>query len=220
MAARMRGADVIVAIDLNEARLTLARRLGATHVVCARDEDVLSRVQEVVAEGVGYAVDCTGVPSVIETMMECLAIRGRAAQVGIPPPDKTVPVKILQHLLRGQEYVGCAGGDCVPSQMIPYLIRQQEEGRFPLEDMVEYYDVKDHERAFEDVKSGKVVKAVITWSSIPSLYMTQDIGCVGTQHEPGITHVQERVVEMTTNKTSWTGLGATIDTRGLGGSGS
>lgn len=76
-----------------------------------------------VPEGVRYAVDCTGVSSVIETMMECLAIRGRAAQVGIPTPDKTVPINILQHLLRGQEYMGCAGGDCVASEMILYLIR-------------------------------------------------------------------------------------------------
>lgn len=170
MAARLRKADVIIAVDLRETRLELAKNLGATHVICAAKEDVLARINQVTKtdEGVNYAVDCTGVPAVIETMMDCLAIRGRAAQVGIPTPDKTVPVKILQHLLKGQQYVGCAGGDCVAGEMIPYLLTQQKEGKFPLEKMVSYYDVKDHQRAFDDVKSGKVVKAVISWDSLPS----------------------------------------------------
>ena len=97
-------------------------------------------------------------------MMDCLKIRGRAAQVGVPAPDKTVSIKILQHLIRGQEYVGCAGGDSLPSEMLPYIMDQHQNGTVPLDAIVSYYDVKDFEQAFEDSKSGKAIKAVLRWT--------------------------------------------------------
>ncbi|KAK4939203.1 hypothetical protein LTR10_020502 [Elasticomyces elasticus] len=164
MAAKIRKAAIIVAIDLNDARLELARQLGATHTVDGKNEDVVERVRAYCPDGVRYAVDCTGAGAVIENMMECLAVRGRAAQVGIPPPDKTVSIKILQHLLRGQVYVGCAGGDCVPDEMLPFLMEQQQAGNFPLQELVSFYPVKEYARAFEDSRSGKAVKAVLTWT--------------------------------------------------------
>ena len=48
--------------------------------------------------------------------------------------------------------------------MIPYLIEENAAGRFPLEKIVSYYDAKDFERAFEESKSGKAIKAVLRWS--------------------------------------------------------
>lgn len=164
MAGGLRKAGTIIAVDLNPARLEIAKRLGATHVVDGNATDVVAELKKHAANGVNYALDCTGAAKVIETMMECLAVRGRAAQVGLTAPDKTVPIKILQHLLKGQEYVGCAGGDCVPSKMLPYLMEQQRAGNFPLEEIVSYYDVKDHAKAFEDSRSGKAIKAVLCWS--------------------------------------------------------
>ncbi|OCT51323.1 Aryl-alcohol dehydrogenase [Cladophialophora carrionii] len=164
MAGKLRNAGTIIAIDLNPHRLEVARKLGATHVVHGNSADVVAEVKTHAPSGVNYAVDCTGAARVIETMMECLAVRGRAAQVGLTAPDRTVPIKILQHLLRGQEYVGCAGGDCIPGEMLPYLMDQQQAGNFPLEEIVSYYDAKDHARAFEDSRSGKAIKAVLCWT--------------------------------------------------------
>ncbi|EXJ58338.1 hypothetical protein A1O7_05763 [Cladophialophora yegresii CBS 114405] len=164
MAAKLKNAGTIIAVDLSAQRLEVAKNLGATHIVDGNCPDVVAEVKKHVPNGVNYAVDCTGAAKVIETMMECLAVRGRAAQVGLTAPDKTVPIKILQHLLRGQEYVGCAGGDCVPSKMLPYLMEQQRAGKFPLEEIVSYYDAKDYARAFEDSRSGRAIKAVLCWT--------------------------------------------------------
>ena len=164
MAAKLRKASTIIAIDLNPVRLEVARKLGATHVVDGKSAELVAEIKTHAPQGVNYAVDCTGSAKVIGTMLECLAVRGRAAQVGLTAPDNTVPVKILQHLLRGQEYVGCAGGDCVPSKMLPYLMEQQKAGNFPLQEIVSYYDIKDHEKAFEDSRSGKAIKAVLCWT--------------------------------------------------------
>lgn len=75
-------------------------------------------------------------------MLDSLVVRGRAAQVGLPSCDQAVSINILPQLLRGQEYVGCAGGNIVPAQMLPFLIEQQQMGNFPLEEMTSYYKAK------------------------------------------------------------------------------
>ena len=49
-------------------------------------------------------------------------------------------------------------------QMMPYLVKEQAAGNFPLEKIVTYYDAQDFAQAFEDSRSGKVVKAVLKWS--------------------------------------------------------
>ncbi|KEF55660.1 uncharacterized protein A1O9_08410 [Exophiala aquamarina CBS 119918] len=166
MAAKINKARYIIAVDLSEDRLSLAKRLGATHTVLSdTKEQTIPKIKQCVpGDGVNYAVDCTGVATVIETMLECLAPRGRAAQVGLPPPSQTISINGLQHLLRGQEYVGCAGGDCRLNDMIPFLIEQHRKGNFPLQEMVACYDYKDHARAFEDCRSGAAIKAVLVWS--------------------------------------------------------
>ena len=166
MACKLRKARTIIAVDINPARLEIARRLGATHAVDGRLKDFTKEIQHqgCAPGGVNYAVDCTGSVRVIETMLNFLAIRGRAAQVGLTAPDKTASINVLQHLLGGKEYVGCAGDDCVPGEMTPYLMEQQQAGNFPLEEIVSYYDVEDFERAFEDARSGRAVKAVLRWS--------------------------------------------------------
>ena len=48
--------------------------------------------------------------------------------------------------------------------MLPYLIEQHKKGEFPLEKIITTYEVKDFEKAFNDTKEGKAVKAVLCWS--------------------------------------------------------
>lgn len=117
-AARLRRAAVVVAVDLQPARLDLARRLGATHAVLGSDPDVVAQIRRACPpNGANFAVDCTGVPAVIRTMIDCLGTRGRAATVGAPGFGKCVGVDVMEHLTYGKEYVGCCEGDSLPSKV-------------------------------------------------------------------------------------------------------
>jgi Zn-dependent alcohol dehydrogenase len=120
-AAKVAGAGTVIAVDLQPARLELARKLGATHVVLAGGEgdvDVVAEVRRICPpNGVDYAVDCTGVPKVIRDMIDCLGTRGRGATVGAPGFGKTVSVDVMEHLTYGKEYVGCVEGDSLPSKV-------------------------------------------------------------------------------------------------------
>jgi len=116
MAAKARGAGTIIAIDLQQSRLELAKELGATHGVLGPDpKNIVNGILEICPPiGVNFAVDCTGVPTIIETMVAALGMRGRAATVGAPGGKAKAKIDIMGHLTYGKEYVGCSEGDSNP----------------------------------------------------------------------------------------------------------
>lgn len=124
MAGKLRGAKIIIAIDLQQERLHQATEVGATHVILGSKSDLVAQIQKICPPGgVQYAVDCTGVPQVVEKMIESLGTRGRAATVGAPTPGKRASVDIFSHLLMGREYVGCCEGDSIAEQVIDFSTR-------------------------------------------------------------------------------------------------
>ncbi|KAF5722896.1 C2H2 transcription factor [Fusarium mundagurra] len=166
MAAKARKASRIIAIDLQPERLELAKELGATDGVLGPDQEYIIKAIKNICPppGVDFAVDCTGVPSIIETMVISLGMRGRAATVGAPGGNAHAKIDIMGHLTYGKEYVGCSEGDSNPGVLIPELIEMHAKGLLPLEKLIAYYDIKDYEKAMADMKSGRVIKPVLKWT--------------------------------------------------------
>ena len=122
MAAKMRGASVIIAVDLELERLKLAEKLGATHTVVGSDENVVAQIQAISgSNGVDYSVDCAGIPSVVEKALDCLGTRGKAATVGAPAPGKRAGVDVFAQLVMGRQYIGCCEGDSDPQKVQYWL---------------------------------------------------------------------------------------------------
>ncbi|RFN45078.1 c2h2 transcription factor [Fusarium flagelliforme] len=165
MAAKARGAGTIIAIDLQQSRLDLAKELGATHGVLGPDpRNIVKGILEICPPiGVNFAVDCTGVPTIIETMVAALGMRGRAATVGAPGGRAKAKIDIMGHLTYGKEYVGCSEGDSNPPVLIPELIKMHSRGALPLEKLIKYYGIHDYENAMKGMESGKVIKPVLLW---------------------------------------------------------
>ncbi|PLB45590.1 GroES-like protein, partial [Aspergillus steynii IBT 23096] len=133
------GAKTIVAVDLNEERLRMARELGATHVVDGKSQDVEGQIRKICEPGNG----------------------AQAATVGAPKPGSTVAIDIFQHLILGREYVGSTEGDVDAKTFIPFLIEEHAKGRFPIDKLISYYDIKDYQTAFQDMKATKIIKPVL-----------------------------------------------------------
>lgn len=120
MAGKIRGANPLIAVDLDPARLELSRELGATHTLLASDTsiDITKEIASICqSNGVSRAVDCSGSAKVVGQMIQSLGSRGKAATVGAPSPGTTVAVDIFNHLLMGRQYVGCCEGDSVPEKV-------------------------------------------------------------------------------------------------------
>ncbi|KAJ4182654.1 hypothetical protein NW767_013799 [Fusarium falciforme] len=120
MAAKLRGAAPVIAVDVNPARLELARELGATHTILTADKtmDLPAEIRKISGgNGVSRAADCSGIPAVIEQMIKSLGSRGKAATVGAPAPGECVKVDVFSHIVKGTHYIGSCEGDSDPAKV-------------------------------------------------------------------------------------------------------
>ncbi|GAA0587869.1 NAD(P)-dependent alcohol dehydrogenase [Actinomadura livida] len=159
MAARVAGATTIVAVDLHESRLDLARELGATHVLNGADQDIAGQIRAISGgEGVQYSFDSTAVPEVVATAVASLRTTGVCGLVGVGAAEYTLDANLL---LMGRTVKGIIEGDAVPQTFIPKMIELWRQGRFPFERLITSYPLDQINQAEADAQSGKVVKPVL-----------------------------------------------------------
>ena len=153
MAARIVGAGTIIAVDINPRRLALARELGATHSLDNRDTDLGASIAAITGRGVDYVVESTGDAELSRLAIDLLNPRGRVALLtGATGPDK---------LPGGRRVLSVIQGDAVPQRFIPKLIKLYEEGRFPFDRLVKFYDFRKINQAIADAKRGVTIKPVL-----------------------------------------------------------
>lgn len=162
MAAKVADCAIIVAIDIHDARLELARELGATHTINSKTEDVVARLSEITGgEGVNYVVDTTGIPALLRQAAEALGVRGTVALVAAARPGTEVTFEVGASLVKGWTFKTVVQGSSVPQVFIPQLIKLWRDGRFPFEKLVKDYALEDINQGFEDSRIGVTVKPVI-----------------------------------------------------------
>ncbi|EXU98233.1 Zn-dependent alcohol dehydrogenase family protein [Metarhizium robertsii] len=166
MAAAYLQVRQLIAVDVVDEKLDFAKEFGATHVVNPTkhaDEGVEAAIRRITDGGADYAIDCTGRIPVIESLFGCLAPRGTATTVGVPPPDSIVRIEPQTFLMENKSYIGVLEGGSHPQKFIPQLMELHQQGHFPVEKLCKVYSVKDFETAMSDLREGKVVKPVIHW---------------------------------------------------------
>ena len=161
MAAKIAGAAIIVAIDVNEARLQLASELGATHTLNGAMVDAGAELMKITGYGVDYALDTTGAPTIIHGIIKGLAPRGACGIVGSPRPPATLTVDMLSFMVGGRKLMGIIEGSSTPSIFIPELIKLYQQGRFPIDRLVKYYAFADINQAMHDAEAGIAIKPIV-----------------------------------------------------------
>lgn len=159
MAAKIIGCKNIIAVDIHDNRLEMAKELGATHVINSKNEDVVERMKEITHGGVHYGVDTTGVPVVIRQGLRALRPLGQLAIVGVTP-EMTINVH-EEIMAEGKTMVGVIEGDAVPQLFIPQLVEYYKKGLFPFDRLVKFYDFSEINQAFEDSKKGITIKPIV-----------------------------------------------------------
>jgi aryl-alcohol dehydrogenase len=160
MAAGCTGATQIVAIDVHEARLRLARELGATDTVNAGRTSPVEAVHEICGGPADFSLDCTGNVDVLRLAADSVGMRGTVALVGGAPAEATFT---LDHLttLWGKRVLGILGGEGRSETLIGALIELNRQGRFPYDRLVTEFPLDQVNEAFEASHSGDVVKPVL-----------------------------------------------------------
>jgi aryl-alcohol dehydrogenase len=161
MAARIVGATKIIAVDVIPSRLALAKELGATHTVNAKQNDVVAEIRDITDGGVDFALETTGRPDVVRQAVDALGTRGTCGIVGSAPIGTAASFDMGGLMSPGKCIRGIIQGDSVPEHFIPQLIELHRQGRFPFERLIKFYKLDDINQAATDSGAGVTIKPVL-----------------------------------------------------------
>jgi S-(hydroxymethyl)mycothiol dehydrogenase len=161
--AKLAGASTIVAVDIDDRKLEWAKQFGATHTVNSKQTDAVEAVKAATnGFGADVTIDAVGHPAVFEQAFYARDLAGRVVLVGVPAPDMTITLPLIEVFGRGGAIKSSWYGDCLPSRDFPMLVDLYRQGRFPLEDFVtEAIGLDDVEEAFDNLRRGEVLRSVV-----------------------------------------------------------
>lgn len=150
-AAALSTGHPIIAVDLYDNKLALAKSLGATHLINAKKEDARKVIEEIVGpQGLDVFIDNTGLPSIIQQGYELTKPQGRVVLVGVPKKNADISIHSLP-LHFGKSISGSHGGEAMPEVDIPRYQSLYAKGlidldslitsRFPLNEINQAIDV-------------------------------------------------------------------------------
>jgi aryl-alcohol dehydrogenase len=160
MAAKIAGANPIIAVDINDDRLALASDLGATHTLNGRD-DAAGKIREICPQGIAYAFDTTGIAAIIEQAFNLLSPKGVVGIVGASDPQAKLTFNEGIFMGGGRTVKGILGGDSDLTTFLPELIEHHIAGRFPFDRLIGTFAFDQINEAIHASESGAVVKPVL-----------------------------------------------------------
>lgn len=161
MAAKIVGCLEIIAVDINDDRLNLAKELGATKTINSKNLDIVATIRELTdGRGTNYAVDATGNSMVAKSALSALTNQGELALIGAG--YKEIGIDLNTEFLFGTKKLsGYIAGLASAKYIVPKLIKYYNQGLFPFDKLVTYYDFENIEQAFADMKSGVSIKPIL-----------------------------------------------------------
>lgn len=161
--ALLAGARTIIAVDIDDRKLELAREFGATNTVNSSKVDPVKAIQDLTdGFGADVVIDAVGRPETYETAFYARDLAGTVVLVGVPEPDMRLDLPLIDYFGRGGALKSSWYGDCLPSRDFPMLIDLYLQGRLPLDRFVsEEIALGDVESAFDKMHHGDVLRSVV-----------------------------------------------------------
>ena len=160
--AAMVAADPIIAIDIYDQKLEMARRFGATHAINSGKSDLREEVRKIVgADGVDVFVENTGLIRLIEAAYELTGKIGRTILVGVPRHDQDITIHSLP-LHFGKVLTGCEGGHTDPTTDIPRYLSLYRKGKLKLDSLVtDRCSLDEINTALDKVRAGEAGRCAV-----------------------------------------------------------
>lgn len=162
LGAVVAGARKIVAVDLLDEKLALARSLGATDTFNAADPDCVQKVREATKGGVEFAFELAGSVRAMEFAYKITARGGMTVTAGLPPAADTIPIPQVNLVAEERTVKGSYIGTCVPVRDLPRYVALYQQGRLPVDKLVSgRLKLDGINAAFDLLHEGKAVRQVI-----------------------------------------------------------
>ena len=166
-ACEISGAGRIIAVDIKQHKLELAKQFGATDVILADQADagllqVAARIRQMLGgRGADYAFECTAIPALGAAPLAMIRNAGTAVQVSGIEQDITIDMRLFEW---DKIYINPLYGKCRPQIDFPKLIRLYKKGDLRLDQMItREYRLDDLATAFDDLLQGRNAKGVVVF---------------------------------------------------------
>ncbi|MHA6263100.1 zinc-binding dehydrogenase [Arenibacterium sp. CAU 1754] len=168
MGAKAAGANMIVAIDLEDAKLAKARDLGATHTFNARDPELVEKVRDLTDGGIEFAVDLAGAIPAMESAYAMLARGGKLVTAGLSPIGAKFAFEHGDLVSDEKSICGSYMGSCVPVRDIPRFINMYQSGALPVDQLIDRYVGFDEiNEGFDLLAGGTALRQVLLPHGMP-----------------------------------------------------
>ena len=163
--ARISGCALIIAVDVEPAKLAAAREFGATHTINAKGEDVEDRVRELTGGRKADTVFVTvGASGAAEQGASLMKRNGATVLVGMPPDGVTATIDPGWLAAAGQRILGSKMGSARPLIDVPKIVALYGEGRLKLDQLISgRYKLEAINEAVASSRSGAALRNVIVF---------------------------------------------------------
>lgn len=162
--AALVGANPIIAVDVVESKLEVARRFGATHAVNGKSGDPVAAVKELTGgRGVDYSFVTVGNTRAVEQGFEMLAARGSEIILGIPEGGAQAKLAV-GNFIAERKVMGSWNGSTLPRVHIPLWIALYQQGRLKLDELVSgRYALEEINEGIAQMEGGGALRNVIVF---------------------------------------------------------
>jgi S-(hydroxymethyl)mycothiol dehydrogenase len=163
--AVLAGASTVIGVDVDDRKLGWAKDFGATHTVNSGSTDAVEAIQELTGGfGADVVIEAVGRPETYRQAFYARDLAGTVVLVGVPTPEMTIELPLLDIFGRGGSLKSSWYGDCLPSRDFPVLIDLYRQGRLDLDRFVSgTIGIGDVEAAFDAMHRGEVLRSVVVF---------------------------------------------------------
>jgi len=156
------GASQIVAVDLNDEKLALARALGATDAINAAAPDAAASIRDLSGGGVDVGFEMAGSARAAALAFHVVKRGGATVIAGLAPPDARLALPLVQLVAEERAVKGSYIGTCVPMRDVPRFIAMHRRGILPVERLVSgYLRLDDINEGFDRLHDGRAVRQIV-----------------------------------------------------------
>jgi alcohol dehydrogenase len=158
------GASRIVAVDLSDDKLGLARQLGATDTFNAGNATAIEEIRSATGGGVEFAFEMAGSVRAMELAYKITRRGGTTVTAGLPPPDHTFALPQVNLVAEERTVKGSYIGTCVPTRDLPRYIELFRRGRLPVDRLMSgRLEPEEINLGFDRLREGKAVRQVVAF---------------------------------------------------------
>jgi S-(hydroxymethyl)glutathione dehydrogenase/alcohol dehydrogenase len=162
--ARIAGATRIIAVDLSEHKLDLARKLGATHLINGGEGNAVEQIVEITGGGVDVALECVGAPALMRQAYDSTRKLGKTVVIGVAPPDQELTLNAFDLLKTGKCLCGHKASGTHSGQFISSLLDHYQAGKLDLDSLVtSTYGIDQVQQAVDDLLNNVNARGVIVF---------------------------------------------------------